>query len=195
MFWTPEVKYSVLDIDADIFSFKVVERNFSSNFLGMKIIRCRVSKSHHCQTVRSIPRNPFYLFFYWVWTVPLVTPTSSPIIPTPRKQEVVLFVGYPCLGKSTFFKRYFQSEAYLHINQDTLKSRDKCVKAVKNALASGQSCVIGLSHLVSSCSSFFDWLALPQTILTAMLLRAKPILTFAQFTTSHLGISHVHGGI
>ncbi|KAF8803640.1 PNK3P-domain-containing protein [Phlegmacium glaucopus] len=74
--------------------------------------------------------------------LPLLTPTSSPIIPTPQKQEVVLFVGYPCLGKSTFFKRYFQSEGYLHINQDTLKSRDKCVKAVKNALESGQSCVI-----------------------------------------------------
>jgi len=74
--------------------------------------------------------------------LPLVTPTSSPIIPTPRKQEVVLFVGYPCLGKTSFFKRYFQSEDYLHINQDTLKSRDKCVKAVKNALESEHSCVI-----------------------------------------------------
>ena len=83
-----------------------------------------------------------------VWTVPLVTPTSSPIIPTPRKQEVVLFVGYPCLGKTSFFKRYFRSENYLHINQDTLKSRDKCVKAVKNALESGHSCVIGLLHSI-----------------------------------------------
>jgi len=53
-----------------------------------------------------------------------------------------LFVGYPCLGKTSFFKRYFQSEDYLHINQDTLKSRDKCVRAVKNALESGHSCVI-----------------------------------------------------
>ena len=78
--------------------------------------------------------------------MPLVTPTSSTIIPTPRKQEVVLFVGYPCLGKTSFFKRYFQSEGYLHINQDTLKSRDNCVKAVKIALDSGHSCVIGLFH-------------------------------------------------
>jgi bifunctional polynucleotide phosphatase/kinase len=80
--------------------------------------------------------------------VPLVIPTSSPIIPISRKQEVVLFVGYPCLGKTSFFKQYFQSEGYLHVNQDTLKSRDKCVRAVKNALESGHSCVIGLFHSI-----------------------------------------------
>ena len=122
--------------------------------------------------------------------MPLVTPTSSPIIPTPRKQEVVLFVGYPCLGKTSFFKRYFLSEDYLHINQDTLKSRDKCVKAVKNALDSGHSCVIGRSvpfdHIVLS----FDQVL--QIIRTVMLLLAKPTSTFAAPTTSHLGISHVH---
>ena len=81
--------------------------------------------------------------------MPPVTPTSSPIIPIPRRQEIVLFVGYPCLGKTTFFKQYFRFQDYLHVNQDTLKSRDKCVKAVKNALESGQSCVIGLFHSIS----------------------------------------------
>ncbi|KDR81406.1 hypothetical protein GALMADRAFT_239283 [Galerina marginata CBS 339.88] len=74
--------------------------------------------------------------------LPLVTPSSSPIVPLIRKQEVVLFVGYPCLGKSTFFRRYFQPVEYLQINQDTLKTRDKCVKALQEALKAEQSCVI-----------------------------------------------------
>lgn len=120
----------------------------------MKIIQCRASKSHHCQTVSTFLRSPFQTFYY-APIVPLVTPTSSPIISASRKQEVVLFVGYPCLGKSTFFKRYFLPEGYLHINQDTLKSRDRCVKAVKKALESGQSCVVGPFHSINL--SFVLW--------------------------------------
>ncbi|PPQ66882.1 hypothetical protein CVT26_009822 [Gymnopilus dilepis] len=74
--------------------------------------------------------------------LPHITPTSSPIIPSPKKQETVLFVGYPCLGKSTFFRRYFEPEGYVHINQDTLKTREKCVKALRENLEAGKSCVI-----------------------------------------------------
>ncbi|KAH9483853.1 Bifunctional polynucleotide phosphatase/kinase [Psilocybe cubensis] len=74
--------------------------------------------------------------------LPLVTPTSSPIIPTPRQQEAVLFVGYPCLGKSTFYRRYFQPEGYVHINQDTLKTSQKCAKVLQEAIKEGKSCVI-----------------------------------------------------
>ncbi|KAF9001999.1 polynucleotide kinase 3 phosphatase-domain-containing protein [Cyathus striatus] len=73
---------------------------------------------------------------------PRVTPTSTPIIPSPRRQEIVLFVGYPCLGKSTFYRHNFFPEGYQHINQDLLKTRDKCVKAVHDALVKGRSCVI-----------------------------------------------------
>jgi len=74
--------------------------------------------------------------------LPRVTPTSSPIIPIPQKQEVVMFVGYPCLGKSSFFRRHFEPAGYTHLNQDTLKTRDKCVKVLQEALKAGQSCVI-----------------------------------------------------
>lgn len=75
--------------------------------------------------------------------MPRVTPTSSPILPTHRNQEVVLFIGYPCLGKSSFFRGHFEPAGYTHINQDILKTRDKCVKALQEALKAGQSCVIG----------------------------------------------------
>ncbi|KAJ7086588.1 polynucleotide kinase 3 phosphatase-domain-containing protein [Mycena crocata] len=74
--------------------------------------------------------------------LPLYTPSSSPLLPSPPTQELVLFVGYPSLGKTTFFRQYFEPAGYVHINQDTLKTRDKCVKAVQEALAAGKKCVV-----------------------------------------------------
>jgi hypothetical protein len=81
--------------------------------------------------------------------VPLITPTSSPILPPPSKHpklDVVLFYGYPCLGKSFFFRKHFQAVGYTHINQDTLRTRDKCIQRLQQALKDGKSCVIGMSN-------------------------------------------------
>ncbi|KAF9532384.1 polynucleotide kinase 3 phosphatase-domain-containing protein [Crepidotus variabilis] len=80
-----------------------------------------------------------------VWdlpNVPRVTPTNTPLLLDPPQQEVVLFIGYPCLGKSTFYRQHFQPAGYVHINQDTLKTREKCVKAVEAAIKERKSCVI-----------------------------------------------------
>ncbi|KAL1745447.1 polynucleotide kinase 3 phosphatase-domain-containing protein [Schizophyllum fasciatum] len=74
--------------------------------------------------------------------VPEVTPTSSPIIPDSPQQEVVIFHGYPCLGKSTFYRRHFEPAGYVHINQDILGTRPKCIKAAQEALKAGKSCVV-----------------------------------------------------
>ena len=56
----------------------------------------------------------------------------------------MLFVGYPCLGKTTFFRRIFEPAGYMHVNQDVLKTRAKCAKAVRDILQSRHSCVIGM---------------------------------------------------
>lgn len=80
--------------------------------------------------------------------VPLVTPTSSPVLSSQHKQELVLFVGYPCLGKTSFYCHYFQTAGYVHINQDTLRTRGKCLRATSEALEQGKSCVIGKILLV-----------------------------------------------
>lgn len=57
-----------------------------------------------------------------------------------RPLEVVIFVGSPGSGKSTFWKTYFSS--YERLNNDTLKTPAKCLKACSEFLAQNKSCVI-----------------------------------------------------
>ncbi|KAJ3827702.1 polynucleotide kinase 3 phosphatase-domain-containing protein [Lentinula raphanica] len=74
--------------------------------------------------------------------LPLFSPTHTSVVPDPIQQEIVLFVGYPGVGKSTVCQRYFVSEGYERVNQDTLGTRPKCVAAVETALEKGLSCVV-----------------------------------------------------
>ena len=55
-------------------------------------------------------------------------------------KELILLVGCPASGKSTFTKREFGS--YTRINLDTLKTRSKEIKAFKAALDSGESIIV-----------------------------------------------------
>lgn len=87
-----------------------------------------------------------------IWEASLFTPTNTPLIPIPSKPpkaDLVLFVGFPCLGKTLFYRRHFWPNGYIHINQDILKRREKCIQAVEDALKAGQSCVVGKSEVRS----------------------------------------------
>ena len=59
-----------------------------------------------------------------------------------KETEVVLLVGCPASGKSTFAKRYLQSKGYIIVNRDTLKTQEKCERTVKESLVAGQSVVV-----------------------------------------------------
>ncbi|KAK7063808.1 polynucleotide kinase 3 phosphatase-domain-containing protein [Favolaschia claudopus] len=91
--------------------------------------------------------------------LPLYTPSSTPIVPAKPTQELILLVGYPCLGKTTFFRRHFEPVGYIHINQDTLKRRESCVKAVQEALAEGKKCVVDNTNRDASTRRFYVDLA------------------------------------
>ena len=57
-------------------------------------------------------------------------------------QEVVIFVGCPASGKSTFYSRFMKPKGYVHVNRDTLGSWQKCVAECAKLLSAGKKVVI-----------------------------------------------------
>ncbi len=57
-----------------------------------------------------------------------------------EKQEMIIFMGSPGSGKSTFYHAHLTS--YTRINQDQLGTKEKCIKACQQALAEKKSVVI-----------------------------------------------------
>ncbi|KIW67445.1 polynucleotide kinase 3'-phosphatase [Phialophora macrospora] len=58
------------------------------------------------------------------------------------KQDMVVFCGSPGAGKSTFFWDVLQPLGYERVNQDILKTRDKCIKKARELLEAGLSVAI-----------------------------------------------------
>ncbi|KAG2173495.1 hypothetical protein INT44_007086 [Umbelopsis vinacea] len=73
---------------------------------------------------------------------PLFSPTDTPLVSEDGHQEVIVFVGYPASGKSTFAHKHLVPKGYVYVNQDTLKTREKCIAACRAALEAGKSVVI-----------------------------------------------------
>ena len=59
-----------------------------------------------------------------------------------NSQEMVLFVGYPASGKSSFYRKHFEPNGYEWVNRDTLKTQPKCLKTALDAIKKGKSVVI-----------------------------------------------------
>lgn len=57
-------------------------------------------------------------------------------------QDIILFCGPPGAGKSTLYWKSLKPLGYARINQDLLKTRDKCVQAAKEHLQEGTSVAI-----------------------------------------------------
>ncbi|KAI1630107.1 polynucleotide kinase 3 phosphatase-domain-containing protein [Exophiala viscosa] len=57
-------------------------------------------------------------------------------------QELVIFCGSPGAGKSTFFWDVLQPLGYERVNQDILKTRDKCIKKAREFLDAGLSVAV-----------------------------------------------------
>jgi bifunctional polynucleotide phosphatase/kinase len=72
----------------------------------------------------------------------------APIIRPPEIPDVVLFVGSPASGKSTFFREHLAPIGYERINQDTLKTRDRCVMEATALLEKNIPIAIGNSLLI-----------------------------------------------
>ena len=70
----------------------------------------------------------------------LLKPENASI--TMNSQEVILFMGPPASGKTTFYKKHLQPQGYVHINRDILGSWQKCVTECEKGIELGKSIVI-----------------------------------------------------
>ncbi|KAK3808320.1 MAG: polynucleotide kinase 3 phosphatase-domain-containing protein [Benniella sp.] len=79
----------------------------------------------------------------WPKNVPLFTPSTTPLLPNPGSCEVIVFCGYPASGKSSFAQKHILSAGeYDYVNQDTLKTRDRCLKATEESLRNNRAVVV-----------------------------------------------------
>uniref|UniRef100_A0A6B2L628 PNK FHA domain-containing protein n=1 Tax=Arcella intermedia TaxID=1963864 RepID=A0A6B2L628_9EUKA len=59
-----------------------------------------------------------------------------------EKQEMILMVGPPASGKSTFVEKYLVPHGYSRVNRDTLKTVAKCKSVAREAIEEEKSVVI-----------------------------------------------------
>ncbi|KND03860.1 polynucleotide kinase 3'-phosphatase [Spizellomyces punctatus DAOM BR117] len=95
-----------------------------------------IPRSHHAPHPTFDPRR-------YLRDDPTTSANVPPTLPPASTQpELILFVGSPASGKSSFARRHLLPHNYVHVNQDTLKSRDRCIKASEAALQQNKSVVI-----------------------------------------------------
>lgn len=80
----------------------------------------------------------------WAFPSEVVDNGAAPDVLFEKKndKELVLFCGPPGAGKSTFYWRYLKPLGYERVNQDMLKSKDKCFKVAKEHLEEGDSVAV-----------------------------------------------------
>ncbi|CAL8360668.1 unnamed protein product [Merluccius merluccius] len=70
----------------------------------------------------------------------LYDPPSASL--TSNQMDVIVAVGFPGSGKSTFFHSHIVPKGYVYINRDTLGSWQSCVAACERALREGRSVAV-----------------------------------------------------
>jgi len=72
-------------------------------------------------------------------------------------KELVIFVGAPGTGKTTFYARHLEPLFYNHVNQDQLKTAGKVKTATKYAMKEGiPICVDGTNSSMKKRQVFYD---------------------------------------
>ena len=84
----------------------------------------------------------------------VVSPASPPLHAV-AYQELVLFVGSPASGKSTFARAHFVAHGYVYVNQDELRSRERCVRHAADALKRGRSAVVDNTNASSDVRALY----------------------------------------
>lgn len=85
-------------------------------------------------------------------------PTDSEPFTRRNDKDIVLFVGSPGAGKSTFYWTQLEPLGYARVNQDTLKTRDKCLSVADEYLSAGKS--VAVDNTNADIDVRRHWLAL-----------------------------------
>lgn len=67
-----------------------------------------------------------------------------------QDNEVILNCGLPASGKSYYTKKFICPQGYEYINQDTLKTHDKCIKLLENNLKANKKCIIDNTNITKA---------------------------------------------
>ena len=72
---------------------------------------------------------------------------------SPNFKEVIILIGSPGSGKSTFTENYLVPKGYIRINQDNLKSKEKVIKCLSQNINEGKKIVIDCTNPQKSTRS------------------------------------------
>ncbi|CAN9313217.1 unnamed protein product [Alternaria alternata] len=95
----------------------------------------------------------------------------------PATPEIVMFCGSPGSGKSSFYWKHLQPFGYGRVNQDILKTREKCVKAATALIIEGTS--VAIDNTNADPETRAVWITLAQKLkvpIRCVLFRATPKL-------------------
>lgn len=98
------------------------------------------------------------------YTLTTTTTRKSIVFTAPASKEIILFVGSPGAGKSTFYWRHLKPLGYERVNQDILKSKPKCFAAAKEWLGAGKSVAIDNTNADSTTRKAWITLANEQKV-------------------------------
>ena len=65
-----------------------------------------------------------------------------PPIPEETEKVLVVFVGEPGSGKTSFYEKYLKPKGFAHISQDIVKTRENILKLMEQAMIAGEPIVI-----------------------------------------------------
>lgn len=71
---------------------------------------------------------------------------------------MIVMVGCPGSGKSSFVKSDIIPKDYTHVNRDTLKTAAKCMSVAEDALQSGKSVSLVVSKQLHTITKSFGFL-------------------------------------
>ncbi|KAJ1332356.1 DNA 3'-phosphatase [Batrachochytrium salamandrivorans] len=72
-----------------------------------------------------------------------------------HQPELIICIGLPASGKSSFVQSHLLPLGFVYVNQDTLGSRAKCAQVLREALSAGRSVVVDNMNPDSATRKFY----------------------------------------